>query len=764
MRRKLKDVITFNKAYFIIRGEPIFLFGGDFCYARCNRKFWEDRILKLKQAGCNTITFYIPWLYHQPAPDKFEFQGDKDLGAFIDTIGKCGMFAIVRMGPFIHGEWKNGGLPDWLFSKLGKRVRTNDTEYFKYTEAWYLKIIEIIKPRQISKGGPVIMVQAENELGSAGSKGDDLGRGSEEPEENREHILRYYEILRKNGIEVPFLDINTYLGKEELENVISGRGIYPDSCFYGEGETPLISLEKYEKTKKPLFAIELQGGMFQRFFDYPEYLNTRSYQGPIVEPGRIESLSLVFLAEGYNALCYYTLVDGKNPDGMGEGMLPEKIYNFQAPVSSCGTLRASYEVLKRLGWFLRSFQKELLISEPKVWAKAISYGRYNPLEKEKGFDLFEHYENKSKEVSSLPNASAQSVVCGSRVTKGLNLSESNFVFLVNYSKTEKKWLRDIHILTSSEGLAAEVPRELPRYIQLTLQPNESRIIPFYIKLDKGKFLEYATVSLLDRRKVGGITQVIFYGQKHEIAEMRLVLPKKEEVKKYGESALIWESPNTLTILASPKEGIFIAELEKNSLRIILLSKELAGKVWEVKGPGGNIVAISNLHVLNSELTEQNRYSVKIEAMEENIFFWLFSPSQPKFDSNNFQIMGKYFTDFSFFKGYGKINIPQKKISFNSYFQEDNLIYVAELKDEILKDVKDIIFQVNYDGAYGKAYLNNRLISDHYLGKFQTWEFGVADELEDGGGYKLRIVLNGTREAEVKVKPVIEDEIKIEWVG
>ena len=754
----MEKKITFNKRHFIIKGKPTFLFGGDFCYARCNRKFWEDRILKLKQAGCNTITFYVPWNYHQPAPEKVEFEGNKDLGAFIATIGECGMYAVVRMGPFIHGEWKNGGLPDWLFKKLGEKVRTNDPEYFKYTEAWYLKLIEIIKPWQITEGGPVIMVQVENELGSSGCKGDDIRRGSEDPEENRKHILKYHQILRENGIKVPFLDINTYPGKEELKNVVSGGGGYMDSCFYGEVEPGPISLERYEKSRKPIFSIEIQGGMFQRFFDYPEYLNTRTFQGPIVEPERIESLSFIFLAEGYNTLGYYILVDGKNPDGLSEGMLPEKIYNYQAPVSSCGTLRPSYHVLKRLGWFTRSFQKELLTSEPKVWAKAISYGKYNPLEKEKGFDLFEHYEKESEKVLSLPNAYAQPVVCGSRVTKGLNLSESNFVFLINYSKTEKKWLRDIHIVTSTEGLSAEVPRELPRYVQLTLQPGESRIIPFYVKLDKGKFLEYSTVSLLDRRKVGNITQVIFYGKEDEIAEIRLILPGKEEIRRYGEGTLIWESPNTLTILASPKRGLFIAELKKNGLRIILLSKKLAEEVWEIESPEGNIVAISNLNILISKSTEQDRYSVKVETMEENVFFWLFTPYKPTIDSKNLQIIGEYLSDFSFFKGYGKFDIPQKEISFDSYFKDDNLIYETELESVILQGLKDIIFQVDYDGSCGKAYLDNYLISDHYLGKFQTWEFGIADEFK--GKSKLRIILHDTKRVEVRIKPVIENILEI----
>ena len=81
----LKKAISFNKAYFVIAGTPTFIFGGDFCYARCRRKFWEDRILKLKQAGCNTITFYIPRNYHQPTPDKPEFEGDKDFPSIIDT-------------------------------------------------------------------------------------------------------------------------------------------------------------------------------------------------------------------------------------------------------------------------------------------------------------------------------------------------------------------------------------------------------------------------------------------------------------------------------------------------------------------------------------------------------------------------------------------------------------------------------------------------------------------------------------------------------
>jgi hypothetical protein len=107
------------------------------------------------------------------------------------------MFAIFRMGPFVHGEYRNGGLPQWLVDKLGSRVRTNDPEYLELTGRWYERQLEIVLPRLVTRGGPIIHVQLENKLGLAGCKGDDIARGAVGAEENVKHVLHYYKLIRR---------------------------------------------------------------------------------------------------------------------------------------------------------------------------------------------------------------------------------------------------------------------------------------------------------------------------------------------------------------------------------------------------------------------------------------------------------------------------------------------------------------------------------------------------------------------------------------
>ena len=209
------------------------------------------------------------------------------------------------------------------------------------------------------------MVQAENELGSAGSKGDDIPRGSADPEENARHVRFFLDILREHGVDVPIIDINRFPGREEIEDLdrrrrrirgqllAAARGIFAPSIW-----------RPGRATTSRCITIESMGGMFCRFFDWPPYSHTDSYQGPIVKPEYIEALTYQHLAEGYNGINYYVFADGQHPASGNERMLPERDMNYQAPITAAGTLRESYRAIKRIGWFLRAFGDEFLRSKP----------------------------------------------------------------------------------------------------------------------------------------------------------------------------------------------------------------------------------------------------------------------------------------------------------------------------------------------------------------------------------------------------------------
>ena len=188
--------IELTRDHMIIDGKKTLIYGGDLSYCRIPRRLWKERIMQMKKAGMNTITFYTLWAWHQNQDKQFDFSGEKDIDAFLSLIAECGMYCIFRLGPFVHGEFRNGGLPQWLIDELGNKVRTNDRRYLDYAGAWYDELLRIAEKHLHTNGGPIIMMQLENELGSAGCKGDDLARGSADCEENTKHLLFFYNKVR----------------------------------------------------------------------------------------------------------------------------------------------------------------------------------------------------------------------------------------------------------------------------------------------------------------------------------------------------------------------------------------------------------------------------------------------------------------------------------------------------------------------------------------------------------------------------------------
>ena len=164
---------------FTIGGKPRLVLAGEIHYFRLKREDWLDRILKAKAANCNAIASYIPWLVHEEVYGEFDFSGPYDLGAFIDLCRDHGLWFIARPGPFTMGEIKNEGLPFWLFEKYpsivpitwegkpaeSKSVNYLDPDFLRETDRWYGAVMPTIASRLDSKGGNVISVQLDNEIG-----------------------------------------------------------------------------------------------------------------------------------------------------------------------------------------------------------------------------------------------------------------------------------------------------------------------------------------------------------------------------------------------------------------------------------------------------------------------------------------------------------------------------------------------------------------------------------------------------------------------
>lgn len=156
---------------FYLNNEPFQIISGGIHYFRVVPEYWKDRLEKLKAMGCNTVETYIPWNMHEPKKGEFHFEGMLDIKKFADTAKELGLYVILRPSPYICAEWEFGGLPAWLLTEEGLRIRTSCESYLKHVGEYYDKLFEIISPLQINYGGPVILMQVENEYGYYGSDG-----------------------------------------------------------------------------------------------------------------------------------------------------------------------------------------------------------------------------------------------------------------------------------------------------------------------------------------------------------------------------------------------------------------------------------------------------------------------------------------------------------------------------------------------------------------------------------------------------------------
>ncbi|KAL3632007.1 hypothetical protein CASFOL_024991 [Castilleja foliolosa] len=150
-------------------GETFRIIGGDLHYFRVHPEYWEDRLLRAKALGLNTIQTYVPWNLHEPRQGHLVFEGIADLISFLELCKKLDFLVMLRAGPYICGEWDLGGFPAWLLAEEPQiRLRSSDPAFLSFVEKWWDVLLPKVSPFLYSNGGPIIMVQVENEFGSYG--------------------------------------------------------------------------------------------------------------------------------------------------------------------------------------------------------------------------------------------------------------------------------------------------------------------------------------------------------------------------------------------------------------------------------------------------------------------------------------------------------------------------------------------------------------------------------------------------------------------
>ncbi len=153
---------------FLLNGQPFVVKAAEVHYPRIPRPYWEHRIKMCKALGMNTVCIYVFWNIHEQREGQFDFTGNNDVAEFCRLAQKNGMYVIVRPGPYVCAEWEMGGLPWWLLKKKDIRLRERDPYFMERVKIFEQKVGEQLAPLTIQNGGPIIMIQVENEYGSYG--------------------------------------------------------------------------------------------------------------------------------------------------------------------------------------------------------------------------------------------------------------------------------------------------------------------------------------------------------------------------------------------------------------------------------------------------------------------------------------------------------------------------------------------------------------------------------------------------------------------
>ena len=180
-------ILTYKGTQFYLDGEPFVVISGTMHYFRIPREYWHDRLLKLRECGFNTVETYTCWNLHERRKGEFNFSGNLDVAAYIEEAAKVGLHVILRPGPYICAEWELGGLPSWLLNYETMPLRCYDEQFLTNLRPYYNELLSRVRPYLASQGGPVFMLQIENEYGSYG--------------DDKDYLRAIVDIYKENGMD-----------------------------------------------------------------------------------------------------------------------------------------------------------------------------------------------------------------------------------------------------------------------------------------------------------------------------------------------------------------------------------------------------------------------------------------------------------------------------------------------------------------------------------------------------------------------------------
>lgn len=540
----------YTEKYLTKNGRPWFPIMGEMHYSRYNEHLWKESLQKMKAGGVNIVSSYVIWIHHEEEENVFDFSGCRDLAKYIRLCKELGIYLFLRLGPWVHGEVRNGGFPDWLQKKENSiALRTDDSEYLAYVRRFWEQAFAHVKGNLYKDGGPVIGVQIENEYGHVGGQTGEAGEM---------HMRTLSAMAKDIGFDVP-LYTATGWGGAVTGGLLPVMGGYCEAPWAQTTEElaananfvfseirndALIASDHhvgdditYDPALFPYLTAELGGG-----------LQVTKHRRPVATGKDIGAMSLVKLGSGAAMLGYYMYHGGSNPEGKLTTLqestkagdlndLPEINYDFNAPIRQYGTISESYREIRMLGCFLNDFGMDLAALSPEIEPANVD----------------------PEDMSTLR------LSCRHDDTHG-------YVFFNNY---QRRRVMEPHIGVQLRGKCAKGDVIFPK---LDIASGQYGFFPYNMNLD-GAILKSALATPLCRLGTEGDAVFVFYGD--------------------WEPQLVWEGEKKARILHISREDAGFASKLLLDREYLIVTE---GNAWEEDGKlavsGGPVTLIKSFPELS----------------------------------------------------------------------------------------------------------------------------------------------------------------------
>lgn len=705
--------LGFTNYYLSVNGEPFFGILGECHYSRVQENQWEDTILKMKMGGLNTVATYCFWNHHEEVEGTFRFDGNRNIRKFIELCKKHGMYVIVRIGPFDHGEVRNGGISDWLYGKPFE-VRSLDKGWLHYTRKLYREFAKQFEGLYFKDGGPIIGTQIENEYMHSGAPWEMTTGITNEwvpgGRDGADYMRTLKKIAQEEGIITPFYTCTGWGGAaaalDEMLPLWGGYAFWPWIFYDYKGEHPATpeyiyrdnhnnqvpktyNFEPtYEPESFPYACCEMGGGM-TCYYNYRFQLPYES----------VDAMANIKIASGCNFLGYYMYRGGSNPRGektpyLNECQCPKISYDYQAPIGEYGQLRPSYFRLKALHLLAKNFRKQLC-----------------------------------EMVTVLPEGSQdiepedQDTLRYAVRTDG----QSGFLFLNNYQDHCECRRKE------KEEITVEFADEKTVVRDLSLAAGEEAILPLRLNVS-GCLLDYATVQplsvLCEKNK-----KVYFFFVPEGMKAKYVWKLKAEKIVWKDDGCEVAEADGICEVAVSEKQmSSYIIKGQECDIQIVTFTRQQSLNFYELEADGRKAAALCDSPLVFDGKT----FEIENPTDGRETSDLLVYPSL-EFIADGMKKQEVLPIKDGIFEG---VQVKWEKecteASELAVRKCGEYRFVFEIPENY-EQYKDARIQILYTGDVGHAFVNGILISDNFCNG-AVWEIGLKEAWKPSMGNEVTIYI------------------------